>query len=133
VVESSAESMGEEWDWPRFIEALSEDETVREAVRAADETHKARIIGRVLDDDEDYYYGDSGDAVERMWTRDEAAAMSIDDQLKEIAKVPDDSRAEVFIMTRIPKEKAVEAGAKIADRIADLMRTLLPVYAAAVV
>jgi len=133
VVESSAGSMGEEWDWPRFIEAMSADEAVREAVHTAEESHQAKIIGRVLEDNEDYYYGDSGDAVEMLWARDEAANMSIDEKLKEIAAVPENTRAEVYIMARLSKDEAVGAKAKIADRVTDLMQSLLPVYTSAVV
>jgi hypothetical protein len=132
VVERSDATMSEEWDWPRFIAALNEDDAVREAVQAAAELYGAKLIGRALGDDEDYYYADSGDAVEMLWARDEAAGMSIDAQLKEIAALPDDARAEVYIMVRQSKDEAIAAKTKIADQIAALMETLLPVYAAAV-
>jgi hypothetical protein len=132
VVERSGAAMSDEWDWPRFIAALRDDETVREGIDIAAETYGAKVIGRVLGDNEDYYYGDTGDAIEMMWSRDEAAGMSINDQLTAIGEVPDSTRAEVFIMVRQPKAEAVSAGARIADRITGLMSALLPVYAAAV-
>lgn len=132
VVESSAGTMGEEWDWPRFVAALRDDERVREAVQAAGEAFGARLIGRVLTGDEDAYYADAGEAVEMLWARSEAEGMSLDAQLAQIGAVPDTARAEVYLMARTPKDEAVAAGAGIADRIAALMNALLPVYAAAV-
>ena len=67
-----------------------------------------------------------------LWDEEQAASMPIAQRLDLLDTIPDDHWGEIYIIARMPKADAIDAGIDVAHAMASLIRDMLPLYKAAV-
>jgi hypothetical protein len=132
-VEKGDEPMDHKWDWPRLIQALKSDETLRSTVVAAESERGARFIGRMSQGDKHFHFANGLEmGAESLWDESPTTSLSVEERVAELESIPDNYWGEIYIIARMPKQEALDLGANVARRIARLFRILLPLYEAAV-
>jgi hypothetical protein len=67
-----------------------------------------------------------------LWDESTPSSIPLDGRLIRLNEIPNDQWGEIYLLGMTGKEKAVETGIDLGQVIADQMRTMLPVYSAAI-
>jgi len=67
-----------------------------------------------------------------LWDESNATSYSVFHRLDKLEEIPTDHWGEIYIIAQVDKQRAIQMGRKVAEPIASLIRTLIPLYTAAV-
>lgn len=132
-IEQNSGPMDHTWDWPRLINALENSSQLQAAIAQAENQHGARFIARYSRGDAHFHYSNGVEmGAMSLWNEERSAEKSVGERLDLLRSIPDEHWGEIYITGAIPKYAAIQAGFSVADKMAGLMRTLLPIYRASV-
>lgn len=132
-IEKNDGPMDARWDWPRLLAALQFNESLQQVICQSEIEHGARFIARMSQGEEHFHYSNGLErGAQPLWDETNASSQPISERLKLFKQIPGDYWGEVYIIAQLPKAEAIQQGVKVSDTIAGLMRSLMPVYRAAV-
>jgi hypothetical protein len=126
-----------QWPWSAFVVALSDDDDVRKALRAAMKDHDLSLDVHAME----ISFGQVGQIViqdkEFLWQRETAdqhmtQRMDWEEMVDYLQAVAVDKRCDLYVCGRLSADEALEAGADLASEIADVLEALLPLYHASI-
>ena len=134
-VEKADHAIDRQWDWVRFQSNFGTDPIARAALLAAMRNHRLTLT--------DYYDQDGGGALGRrmlFWQgrfcsqrpREDPQPVTLDDLVRLMASLEDNTWCDLHLFTTIPKAEAVALGHRIVERILAVFHSLVPVYEAAI-
>jgi hypothetical protein len=124
--------MDADWDWPRLLGALHSNGDIRAVIARAETEHGAQFVGRMYKGSGHFHFSNGRDMGARtLWDEASTAEQDILKRLELLEAIPEDYWGEVYIVGTMPKPAAISAGVDIAEQIARLMHSLLPLYEAA--
>jgi hypothetical protein len=126
-----------QWPWSAFVAALSDDDDVRKALRAAMKDHDLSLDVYAME----VSFGQVGTIViqdkEFLWQRETAdqhvtQRMDWEEVVDYLQTVAVDKRCDLYVRKCLPADEAREAGADLSSEIAEVFEALLPLYHASV-
>jgi hypothetical protein len=134
-IEKSDEPMNEEWEWPRFLKALSQPMLV-ESLESASRKHDLRwSIDRWNSRQENGQWGDPHNSFEVLPAdpllrlhEGEQLALSWEQFAGELEHFSPGVWCDLRLHHTMPKLEAIEWGASIAEPVTEVFRALLPLY-----
>jgi hypothetical protein len=124
--------MDANWDWPRLLGALHSSADIRTVIARAEAEYAARFIGRMVKGSGHFHFSNGlRMGAQPLWNEASTAGEDILKRLELLEAIPEDYWGEIYIIGTVPKQTAIAAGVDIAERMATLMRALLPPYEAA--
>ena len=132
-VEGNIGTLDNVWDWTRLLPRLRQQNDLQAAIDSAEVEHDVRFIGRSSPGRETFHFADGlSKSAESLWNEEDPSSFTVLERLGHLEKIPKSHWGELYLLATMPKQEAVRSGVKIAFRIAEVMRSLLPVYTAAI-
>lgn len=132
LIEKNEGPMDGTWHWPNMVDALHKSASLRQEIEAAMRKHKLQW---------ELYVWEDGGLIARVWRdKEKLLCESQDGAEQEATSLPEfvtrlrgldaDKWADLWLVTYMPKEKALAAGPGLVDPVAEVLRVLLPLYEA---
>lgn len=132
-VEKGPEPLNHEWDWRRLLHRLNLDEDLCNAIAGVEKEHSSRFIGRHSQGTERFHFANGPEmGAQALWNEQAAASLNIHERLTALRDIPADHWGEIYVISTIPEQRAIELRADVAKPIAEMFKSLLPIYDAAV-
>jgi hypothetical protein len=121
------------WPWSALLAAMSDDDKVRRAIRAAMKAYDLALDVYAMD----VRYGLAGQATHQdrgfLWeekTADQEVSRKMDwnDLVERLQSLADGKRCNVFFQTKMPAREAIKSGAEATAQIIEVFEALMPVY-----
>jgi hypothetical protein len=132
-VEGNSGAMDATWDWTRLLPRLRNQQSLRDVIQVAESGYNVRFIARTSVGQETHHFTDGLTKSARpLWDENNPASIPVEERVRLLGEIPAFHWCELYLMTTIPRQEAVQNGVNIAHRITDVMRVLLPIYTAAI-
>jgi hypothetical protein len=133
-IEKSDKEMGDDWDWPRFMECLEKKQEVRASLEEAMAKHHFRwemFCGENVELEAVMEMSENG----LVWNDrklNQTSPVSWDQFVEHLNRFPDDEWLNLHLRTDIPKETAITRKLDLATLVADMLSPIAPLYIASV-
>jgi ribosomal protein S6 len=124
-IRSTEGAMDETWDWTRLMPALREDDGLQATIDEAEQDYNAAFLALEGDEDTNTFREALDEGERFLWETDAVEEMGVEERIKKLDDVP---AVEVYIMTSIPRDEAIDMGPAIANEIADFYDHLWDLY-----
>ncbi len=132
-VEGISGTLDGAWDWTRLLPRLKSQKSLRDIIEVAESRNDVRFIARTSVGEETHHFTDGlTKSATSLWDEGDPAKLRVEERLRRLEEIPINHWCEFYLMAEIPKQEALQNGIKIAHRITDVMRVLLPIYTAAI-
>jgi hypothetical protein len=131
-IERGNENVDHEWDWTRLIPALTQSNVLQDCIATSEIEHNIKMIGRASQGQETSHYSNGLEKGSvSLWPESNPENLTVAEQLSSLVACPNNQWIELYFLATVPKAQAIQAGTGMAVIMANTMRALLPVYAAA--
>jgi hypothetical protein len=131
-IERSDKQMDNSWDWPRLFDALSSRQALVNLIDEVEKNQSARFIGRRSSGSTHFHFANGLDeGAISVWDENNPSNLSASARVDLLNQIPIENWGEMFIISKMTMQEAIELGTRVVSPIADLFRTLIPFYSAA--
>jgi hypothetical protein len=130
---SDSGAMDHTWDWPRFWLSLQKRPALPELINMLETNHQVRFIGRAIKDADPFHFANlPAKGAHSLWDEQNPSHYTVAERLDRLKQVPEGEWIDFYLIATMPKEDALQAGVKLAGKMVETMKEMLPFYTAAV-
>lgn len=131
-IERADTQMDNSWDWSRLITALSNRPELVSLIEEVELRHSGHFIGRKSNGSTHFHFANGlQEGAISLWDEDNLGQYSAKARIELLTEIQEDFWGELYILSKMHKNDAIDLGTRVAYPIAELFRTLTPLYRAA--